>query len=52
MRNIWATIGGRKFVAFALASVFFFMGKLSEQGWLIALGVYVGANVLQKILKK
>ena len=46
----WQAIGGRKFLAFAIASVFLAYRLISEEIWLAAFGFYVGANVAQKVL--
>jgi hypothetical protein len=47
--KIWQMIGGRKFLAWMISSVFFAYGMLSEETWMWVTGFYIGANVAQKI---
>jgi hypothetical protein len=49
-QKLWTAMGGRKFVGFALASVFLACGLISDVVWLSAFGLYVGSNVAQKVL--
>ena len=37
-----------KLWGFIIACIFFQSGQLSENGWLIAFGFFVGANLMQK----
>jgi len=46
----WQAIGGRKFLAFAIASVFLAYRLISQEIWVTAFATYVGANVVQKAL--
>lgn len=48
-KRFWVVIGGRKFLGFVLASVFLYLGKISQDIWLIAFSVYCGSNIAQKI---
>jgi len=50
--KLWRLLGGRKFLAFVIACVFFLLGKLSENAWLMVFAVYTSANVVGKLLKR
>lgn len=49
--KLWKAVGGRKFVAFAVASVFLGLGWITPTIWVTAFSVYVGGNVLQKAIE-
>lgn len=49
--RIWRIIGGRKFVGLILATFLCYIGRLDGSLWVIAFGVYCGANVSQKIFR-
>lgn len=48
--RLWRAVGGRKFLGFALASIFLAVGLISDVIWLSAFGIFVGGNVAQKVL--
>jgi len=48
--KIWNILGGRKFLGFIFACAFLIFGKISDMVWVTAFGLYVGANVAQKIM--
>ena len=49
-RKVWDLLGGRKFLGFAFACLFLTVGRISDAVWVTAFGLYVGANVAQKVL--
>lgn len=40
----------RKFIGFMTATGLFGAGYINEQTWVIAFGIYVGANVFEKLV--
>ena len=44
------SMSSRKFLVFVIGSVFFSVGLLNQSGWLIVASVYVGVNVLNKLV--
>lgn len=42
----------RKFLGFILGSVFFALGMLSENGYILIFGMYLGFNVASSAVKK
>jgi hypothetical protein len=48
--KIWQTLGGRKFLAFAAATVLLIADKISENVWLWAFGIYCAANIVKAAL--
>lgn len=51
IREILYKIGGRKFIAFIIATILFFIDKIDAKMWLIAFSVYVGANAIDSLGK-
>jgi multisubunit Na+/H+ antiporter MnhF subunit len=45
-------IGWRKFIAFLIACVFVWFGKISDDIWVIAFAVFVGGNVVAKYIPR
>ena len=43
-------VGWRKFIAFLIACVFVWFGKISDDIWVIAFGVFVSGNVAAKFI--
>lgn len=41
-----------KTIGFAIATILLLLGKISSQTWLVAYGIFAGANVGQKYLFK
>jgi len=49
MKINFNSIGGRKFIAFIVSCILLWFGKINAEIWVICFGVFVGANVGQKI---
>ena len=51
IKKIIKKIGSRKFQAWMVATVLLYVGKLESFDWVIVTGIYIGVNVLQKIIE-
>lgn len=51
MEHLWDIVS-RKFFCFCVGSYFFYVHILSENGWLIIAGAYMGLNLLEKFTSK
>lgn len=49
VREVLYKLGGRKFIAFIIATILFALDKITAQMWLIAFSVYVGANAIDAL---
>jgi hypothetical protein len=47
MKDRLKALLSRKFIAFVVASVFLYLGKLPAEYWAGVAGAYIGLNVLQ-----
>lgn len=47
LRDIMYDLGGRKFLAFVVATILFVLDKISFQAWIVAFSVFVGATAIE-----
>lgn len=52
IREFLYKLGGRKFIAFVLATILFAIDKIDAKMWLIAFSIYVGANAIDALGEK
>ncbi len=50
IERLWRTLGGRKFIGLVIATWLCYAGRMTGEAWVLALGMYLGANVAQKVL--
>jgi hypothetical protein len=50
--KVWRAVGGRKFIAFAVACLFLVLKLISQEIWVTAFTAYVAGNVAQKVFTK
>ncbi|MDI6872111.1 MAG: hypothetical protein QME79_12360 [Bacillota bacterium] len=50
IEKLWRALGGRKFLGLVIATWLCYIGRLPGEAWVLALGMYLGANVAQKVL--
>ena len=41
----------RKLIVFVIATVFLYLGKMTENTWIIVAGTYIGANMIVELMK-